>query len=56
MDESRAGPDSPSEAPLFQRLYDRPFLLLAVGMVVMLAVYTFWGLWEIAKLPQAPLP
>lgn len=60
MDDTRAGPGagpgSPPEAPLLQRLYDRPFLLLAVGMVIMLVVYTFWGLWEIAKLPQAPLP
>lgn len=60
MDEPRAvpgaPPGSPPEAPLLQRLYDRPFLLLAVGMVIMLVVYTFWGLWEIAKLPQAPLP
>jgi hypothetical protein len=56
MDEPRAGPGSPPDAPLLQRLYDRPFLLLVVGMVIMLIVYTFWGLWEIASLPQAPLP
>ncbi|GMV05799.1 MAG: hypothetical protein AMXMBFR53_20760 [Gemmatimonadota bacterium] len=60
MDETRATPPSgggpPQEVPLFQRLYDRPFLLLGVGMVVMLVIYTFWGLWEIASLPTAPLP
>lgn len=60
MNESHAppgqGPGSPADAPLLQRLYDRPFLLLVVGMVIMLAVYTLWGLWEIAKLPQATLP
>lgn len=56
MDEPRAGPGSPPDAPLLQRLYDRPFLLLVVGMVIMLIVYTFWGLWEIMSLPQAPLP
>lgn len=60
MDERPAAqpPGAPgaAEAPLLQRLYDRPFLLLGVGMVVMLVVYTFWGLWEIMKLPQAPLP
>ena len=56
MDDPGAGPGSPPEAPLLQRLYDRPFLLLAVGMVVMLVFYTFWGLWEVMRLPQAPLP
>ncbi|MDT8340535.1 MAG: hypothetical protein RQ751_03400 [Longimicrobiales bacterium] len=56
MDEPRPGPDSAEEIPLLQRLYDRPFLLLAVGMVVMFAIYTLWGLWEIMKLPQATLP
>ncbi len=42
--------------PLGQRLFDNPFLLLAAGIVVMLAFYTLWGLWEILRLPQAPLP
>ena len=56
MDEARSGSDAPSEIPFFQRLYDRPFVLLAIGLLVMLAVFTFWGLWEIARLPQAPLP
>lgn len=44
------------EIPLGQRLYDRPFLLLAAGVAVMTLVYTLWGLWEILSLPQAPLP
>ncbi len=46
-----------SEAvPLGQRLYDRPFLLLAAGLLVMVVLYTLWGLLEIVRLPQAPLP
>jgi hypothetical protein len=52
-------PPTPPEAetiPLFQRLYDRPFLLMAVGMVIMLVLFTFWGLWEIMSLPTATLP
>ena len=49
-------PDAPSEPPLLQRLYDRPFLLLALGMGVMLVVFTGWGLWEVLTLPQATLP
>lgn len=56
MDGSPTGAPTSPEVPLFQRLYERPFLLLAVGMVVMLIVYTFWGLWEVMSLPQATLP
>lgn len=52
----RPTPDSQSEVPLFQRLYDRPFLLLAVGFAVMLVLFTGWGLWEIMSLPTATLP
>jgi hypothetical protein len=44
------------QIPLGQRLYDRPFLLLAFGMVVMFVFYTIWGLIEIIGLPQALLP
>ena len=42
--------------PLGQRLYDKPFLLLVLGIVVMVVFYTGWGIWELMKLPQAPLP
>ncbi len=48
--------DHPERIPLGQRLYDNPFLLLGAGIVVMLVFYTLWGLWEIVKLPPAPLP
>jgi len=56
MDEHPPTPDPGSEAPFFQRLYDRPFVLLALGVVIMLVLFTFWGLWEVTHLPQAPLP
>ncbi len=56
MDEPRVGAQAGEEVPLFQRLYDRPFLLLVVGMVVMLVLFTFWGIWEILSLPTATLP
>ncbi len=46
-------PDEP--VPLGQRLFDNMFLLLGAGLLVMLVVYTGWGLWEIASLPVAPL-
>lgn len=42
--------------PLGQRLLERPFLLLVAGLVVMLAFYTLWGLYEIMSLPTATLP
>lgn len=44
------------EPPFLQRLLDRPFVLLTIGMVVMLAFYTGWGLLELFFLPQAELP
>lgn len=43
-------------APAGQRLYDSPFLLLGLGLLVMLVCFTAWGLWEILSLPTAPLP
>lgn len=42
--------------PLGQRLLERPFLLLAAGLVVMFGFYTVWGLVEILSLPTATLP
>ena len=42
--------------PLGQRLFDRPFLLLAAGLIVMFLFYTGWGLWEILSLPAGKLP
>ena len=44
------------KVPLGQRLFDRPFLLLAAGIVVMAVFYTLWGLWEVLSLPPASLP
>lgn len=49
-------PDTSETPPLWQRLYDSPFLLLAAGIVVVVVFYTAWGLWEILTLPPAPLP
>ncbi len=56
MEEVPREPDSPSEIPFLQRLYERPFVLLAIGVVVMLIVFTGWGLWEVTHLPTATLP
>ena len=49
-------PKPTEKVPLGQRLFDRPFLLLIAGIVVMLAFYTLWGLVEILSLKPAPLP
>lgn len=52
-----APPPAEAEAtPLGQRLFDNPWLLLVSGIVVMLVLYTGWGLWEILSLTPAPLP
>jgi hypothetical protein len=55
-EEAPAGEDAGEPIPLGQRLYDRPFLLLIAGIVVMVVLYTGWGLWEIYSLTPAPLP
>ena len=42
--------------PLGQRVFDNMYLLLALGIVVMLVVYSAWGVWEIISMPQGKLP
>jgi hypothetical protein len=44
------------DVPLGQHLFDRPFLLLVAGILVMAAFYTLWGLVELIRLPRAALP
>jgi hypothetical protein len=44
------------EIPFGQRFFDSPFVLLALGIVIMAIFFTGWGLWEIMSLPQATLP
>lgn len=56
MDEMDRTREAEAKVPLGQRLFERPFLLLIAGIVVMLAFYTLWGLVEILSLKQAPLP
>ena len=52
--QEKAADDEP--VPIGQRLYDSPFLLLAAGIIIMVAIYTGWGIWEVMTLPPAPLP
>lgn len=56
MENQQGAPETAPEIPFFQRLYDRPFVLLAFGLLVMLVLFTFWGLWEVLNLPEATLP
>jgi hypothetical protein len=57
MPEHPPAPLPPDEdVPLGQRLFDNPWLLLVAGIVVMVVLYTGWGLWEILSLTPAPLP
>lgn len=55
-DRTDAETPDPADVPLLQRLYDRPFLLLVLGLAVMLILFTGWGLWEVLTLPEATLP
>ncbi len=48
--------DESSDVPLGQRLFDRPFVLLWAGMLVMFLFYTGWGLAEILLMPDSALP
>ena len=48
--------DPPEKPPLGQRFFDNILLLLALGLLIMLTVFTGWGLWEILHLPKATLP
>lgn len=56
MDEKKTQANDNEEIPLGQRLLERPFLLLGVGLLVMFLFYTGWGLVEILTLPQSTLP
>ena len=48
--------DAVPRPPLGQRLFDNVFLLVGAGLLVMLVLYTGWGLWEVTSLPPSPLP
>lgn len=56
MSDLRSDAPSSEPIPLGQRLFDNVWLLLALGLAIMFAVFTAWGLWEILTLPRAELP
>jgi len=39
--------------PMMQRLLDNPFLLLFLGVLIPMIVYTLWGVIDILTLPAA---
>ena len=48
------GRDDPAEpVPLMQQLLDNPFLLLFIGVMVPMVVYTLWGVIDILTVPLA---
>lgn len=47
-------PDDENEkVPLIQQLLDNPFLLLFIGVMVPMVVYSLWGVIEILTIPMA---
>ncbi len=46
--------DDPNEpVPWMQQLLDNPFLLLFIGVMVPMVVYTLWGVIDILTVPLA---
>ena len=39
--------------PLLQQLLDNPFLLLFIGVLIPMVVYTLWGVIDILTIPLA---
>jgi hypothetical protein len=56
MDPSPERADERDRVPLGQRVFDNMYLLLGLGLLVMLVVFTGWGLWEIVTMPKGTLP
>lgn len=46
--------DDPNEpVPFMQQLLDNPFLLLFIGVMIPMIVYTLWGVIDILTIPLA---
>jgi len=41
------------KVPLMQQLLDNPFLLLFLGVMIPMVVYTLWGVIDILTIPLA---
>lgn len=45
--------DQSGKVPLIQQLLDNPFLLLFLGVLIPMVVYTLWGVIDILTIPLA---
>jgi len=45
--------DQSGKVPLVQQLLDNPFLLLFLGVLIPMVVYTLWGVIDILTIPLA---
>jgi hypothetical protein len=45
--------DATAPVPWMQQLLDNPFLLLFLGVMIPMVVYTVWGVFDILTLPVA---
>jgi hypothetical protein len=45
--------DQVEPVPLMQQLLDNPFILLFLGVMIPMVVYTLWGVIEILTVPLA---
>lgn len=52
MSEHTESPDE--KVPWMQQLLDNPFLLLFLGVMTPMVVYTLWGVIDILTIPAAP--
>ncbi len=46
--------DPEDPIPFMQKLLDNPFLLLFLGVLIPMVVYTLWGVIDILMIPLAP--
>ena len=49
---SETQPDN-EKVPMMQQLLDNPFLLLFLGVMIPMVVYTLWGVIDILTIPVA---
>lgn len=45
--------DADAPVPMMQQLLDNPFLLLFLGVLIPMLVYTLWGVIDILTVPLA---
>ena len=45
--------DENEKVPMIQQLLDNPFLLLFIGVMIPMVVYSLWGVIEILTIPMA---